>query len=325
MSGGDKVAEATRDRVLSAMAELDFVVNGHARALGGRGTPIIALVVNEIFGPSFSVLARGVEGVATKRSHLFVMSTTHDSAEREAEVTSLLRQQRPAAVLWLGPLEDDPVQEQRVAEFARTLDLVGTRLYVCARPPLGGAPEIGCVEYDNVGGGRAMTEHLIELGHRDILFVGARPGHLSSQNRRAGYLEAMAAAGLTARHSVGDFSAESGRQAIRAALADGTPFTAVAAVVDSVALGVIHELDLAGLKVPDDVSVTGFDDVDALPGLDLGLTSAHVPFEDVGRLAAELALDRAGPPEHIKLPVTVHARTSTRRRRRGRRTRRTSV
>jgi DNA-binding LacI/PurR family transcriptional regulator len=113
MLGGDKVAEATRDRVLSAMAELDFVVNGHARALGGRGTPIIALVVNEIFGPSFSVLARGVEGVATKRSHLFVMSTTHDSAEREAEVTSLLRQQRPAAVLWLGPLEDDPVQEQR--------------------------------------------------------------------------------------------------------------------------------------------------------------------------------------------------------------------
>jgi LacI family transcriptional regulator len=93
---------------------------------------------------------------------------------------------------------------------------------------------------------------------------------------------------------------------------EGIPVTAVAAVVDSVAIGVMHELNSAGLKVPDDVSVSGFDDVDALPGLDLGLTSAHVPFEEVGRTAAQVALDETrSSPHHAKLPVTVHVRAST--------------
>jgi LacI family transcriptional regulator len=315
MSSSDLVSDRTRDRVLASIAELGFVINGHARALAGHGTPIIALVANEIFGPSFSVLARGVEQLATERSHLFVMCTTQHSADRAAEVVRMLQQQRPAAVLWLGPLEDDPLQEDRVAQHAETLRQVGTRLVICGRSPLRAAPNIGSVDYDNFGGARAITEHLITLGHRDILFAGARPRHLSSQRRLEGYLSAMEAAGLPTPAALtppGDFTAESGRQAIREALQKGTSFTAVAAVVDSVALGVIQELANAGLKVPQDVSVTGFDDIDALPGLELGLTTATVPFEDVGRTAAEIALDGDhSTPAHINLPVTMHVRTTT--------------
>jgi LacI family transcriptional regulator len=324
MSGSDLVATRTRERVLTAIADLDFVANGHARALGGTGTPTLALVVNQIFGASFAVLARGVEHIAAERRHLFVMCTAHDSAEREAEVISMLQQQRPVAVLWLGPLEDDLDQERRVAHYNETLNIVGSRLIVCGRDALRVDPSVTSVGYDNTGGTRAMLEHLIELGHRSIMFVGARPGHLASQHRLAGYLEAMTAAGLPTPprlRPAGDFSAESGRLAVREALAKGTRFTAVAAAVDSVALGVIHELNAAGLKVPDDVSVTGFDDVDALPGLDLGLTSAHAPFEEVGRTAAELALDPTAEPSHHTLPVTVHVRTTTARVRATRRAR----
>lgn len=312
MAGSDVVAESTRQKVLAAVEELGFVVNGHARALGGRGTPMIALVVHEVFGPSFSVLARGAENLATELGHLFVVSTTHEEPDREQRVVSMLQQQRPAAVLWLGPLDDDPEQEERVAQYSKVLAEVGSRLVVCGRPPLDNAPDIACVEYDNIGGARAMTEHLIELGHRKILFVGGRAGHLSSQRRLAGYQEAMQAAGLRVPRNFtpeGDFTADSGRRAVRQALEQGIRFTAVAAVVDSVAIGVMHELNNAGLKVPDDVSVTGFDDVDVLPGLDLGLTTAHVPFEEVGRTAAQQALSPT--VHHTKLPVTVRIRTTT--------------
>jgi LacI family transcriptional regulator len=189
IGGSDLVTDTTRQKVLAAVDVLGFVVNAHARALGGRGTPTIALVVDEVFGPSFAVLARGVENFATERRHLFVMSTTQDNPEREQQVVGMLQQHRPAAVLWLGPLQDNLDQEERVAQHAKTLAEVDSQLVICGRAPLRVAPHIDCVEYDNSGGARAVTEHLIALGHRNILFVGALPGHLSSQRRVAGYRE----------------------------------------------------------------------------------------------------------------------------------------
>ncbi|HSN12537.1 MAG TPA: LacI family DNA-binding transcriptional regulator [Propionibacteriaceae bacterium] len=314
LAGGDNVSQKTRDRVRASMEQLDFVINGHARALGGRGTPLVALVLDDVFGPSFAALARGVEHGATERSHLLVMSTTHNSPDRELEIVNMLQEQRPAAVLWLGPLYDRPADEERVVSYAETLRVVGAPLVVCARGPLPSAPQISSVGYDNEAGARAITRHLIELGHREILFAGADPTHHASRRRLAGHLSAMEEAGLPtpdALHPPGDFNAGSGRQAVMEALSAGTRFTALVGVVDAVALSARQALQERGLRVPDDVSVTGFDDIDPLPGLDLGLTSVRVPFEEVGRRALSLALDRAAG-EHVVLPVDVTVRGSTR-------------
>lgn len=313
LAGGDNVSPKTLDRVRASMDELGFVINGHARALGGRGKPLVALVLDDVFGPSFAALARGVEHAATERSHLLVMSTTHNSAARELEIVSMLQEQRPAAVLWLGPLDDNPDQEARVVSYAETLGLVGTPLVVCARGPLASAPQISSVGYDNEAGGMAITRHLIALGHQAILFAGADPTHHASRRRLDGYVRAMHEAGLPTPAELqppGDFNAGSGRRSVTEALAAGTRFTAVAGVVDAVAMSASQALLENGIRVPDDVSVTGFDDINPLPGLDLGLTSVRVPFEEVGRQALSLALDRA-VGEHVTLPVTVTERRST--------------
>lgn len=313
LSGGDTVSEKTLARVRASMDELGFVSNGHARALGGRGTSLVALVLDDVFGPSFAALARGVEQEATARSHLLVMSTTHHSPARELEIVSMLQEQRPAAVLWLGPLFDDPAHEARVVSYAETLAAVGAPLVVCARGPLESAPHISSVGYDDESGAAAIIRHLIDLGHRDILFAGADPSHHASRRRLEGYVRAMHEAGMPTPlelHPKGDFNAGSGRQAVTDAIDAGTRFTAVAGVVDAVAMTASQALEERGLRIPQDVSVTGFDDIDPLPGLDLGLTSIRVPFEEVGRLALSLALDRA-VAEHVTLPVTLTVRRST--------------
>lgn len=313
LAGGDNVSKKTQERVRASMVQLDFVMNGHARALGGRGTPLVALVLDDVFGPSFAALARGVEHAATEQSHLLVMSTTHNNPARELEIVSMLQEQRPAAVLWLGPLYDHPSHEERVVSYAETLGMVGAQLVVCARGPLPSAPQISSVGYDNEAGASAITRHLIELGHREILFAGSDPTHHASRRRLDGHLRAMHEAGLATPdelHPPGDFNAGSGRQAVTEALAAGTRFTALAGVVDAVALSARQALQENGLRVPADVSVTGFDDIDPLPGLDLGLTSVRVPFEEVGRRALSLALDRARG-EHVTLPVELTVRGST--------------
>jgi LacI family transcriptional regulator len=175
------------------------------------------------------------------------------------------------------------------------------------------------VEYDNPGGAFAATSHLLSAGHQRILCLGRRPGYTTAEGRIAGYREALSAHRVPhdpALEVEGTMEWHEGYRMMNERLAAGTrDFTAVFALNDLIAGGACRALAEHGLRVPDDVSMVGFDDLQ--PSLDLNLTTVHLPHEEVGRTAVRLALEheaRGGIPPHVILGTHLVVRDSVRRR-----------
>jgi LacI family transcriptional regulator len=177
------------------------------------------------------------------------------------------------------------------------------------------------VEVDNTGGAHAVTSHLLSAGHERILYLGHRPGYTTSEGRIAGYRGALAAFGVPPKPALevnGTLERSEGHRMMKQRLAAGPPdFTAVFAANDQVAAGARHALTENGLRVPEDISLVGYDDLP--PAEDIGLTTVHVPHEELGRTAVRLALGRehdgAGSPEHLMLGTHIVIRSSVRPRR----------
>lgn len=313
----DRVKPDTLAKITRAVDQLDFVVNAHARALAGRGSRSVAFLVADMVGPSFALLASGVEAVATELGYLFMLFTTHGDVDRESELMDSMREQRSAAVLLVGAVVPSPEYERRIAAYARELASVGSKLVLCGRPPISTRPDVMSVEYDNFGGGYAVTQHLLELGHRSMLFVGAIEGHSSSMPRFAGHRAALADAGITNGELLDPvpdtFDVDSAHAAVGAALDAGARPTAIVAVTDYVAVGALRALRERGIRVPDDMSLTGFDDLPLITDLTPSLTTVTVPFAELGRATTELALNGTGSPayKHVVLPVALTIREST--------------
>lgn len=297
LAGEDVVRERTRQQVQEAIASLNFTVNAHARALAGGTSRTVGFLVEQMVGPSFAALASGVESEASDRGHLLMMSTTHGDPAREDALVTVMREQRAAAVLLVGAVHVEEQYETRVASWADSLTAVGSRLVLCGRPALSQRPDVASVQYDNVAAGRAVTEHLLELGHERMLFV-AFTNSSTSQERLQGHREALSAAGVDADPELilsgTEFNPEGGERAVADALERGLSFTAVVAVTDVVAAGVLRALRAAGRAVPEDVSVTGIDDDPQASDLAPPLTTVAIPFGEVGRVAAQLALAPEG-------------------------------
>jgi LacI family transcriptional regulator len=172
------------------------------------------------------------------------------------------------------------------------------------------------VEYDNEGGAYAITSYLISLGHRDIAFLGAgEPGHSTIDQRLHGFERAHEAHHLPVmpqRAQAITFDRESGYRATRELLARGQKFTAVFAATDVVASGVLVALREAGLRVPEDISVVGYDDIPLARDLTPQLTTVHVDHEDLGRTAVRHALnrDRHAMSQHTVIGTHVIIRDS---------------
>ncbi|GAA3006730.1 LacI family DNA-binding transcriptional regulator [Streptosporangium longisporum] len=294
LAGDYPVLAATRNRVMRAVRELDYVPNAHARALSAARPGAIAIVVNTVSVPYYAYIAQGVEEQAAREGRLSLICTTGGDPGRELSIVQLLREQRAEAVILVGSVVVDEEYRKRMTEYARSLAAAGSRLVLCGRPPLEeGGPAL-VVGFDNAGGARAVTAHLLSAGHRRILYLGLRPGHSTSDSRVAGYRDALAAHRVPADPALeveGEFSREAGYAALTARLSLGPPdFTAIFACNDLVAAGAIQALREHGLRVPDDMSIVGYDDVP--PAVDLGLTTVHLPHDELGRTAVRLALGR---------------------------------
>ncbi|NGO73449.1 LacI family DNA-binding transcriptional regulator [Streptomyces boncukensis] len=293
------VTYSTRARVLRAVRTLDYVANPHARALAGSGPESVAFVLDDITGPSFAHIAAGVEQETARHGRLCLVCTTHGDERREADIITLMREQRAAAVILVGGAERTPEYRERTSAFAHQLDAAGSRLVLCGRPapelPPGEELPVTLVEYDNEGGAFGATAHLLSAGHRRVLFLGGLSATTTAEERRAGYRRALESYGLALDPALvvdSDFSRESGLRGMREMLARGLAFTAVFAATDMVALGALQALREAGLRVPEDVSVVGFDDIPVSRELAPGLTTVHVPYEELGRTAVRLVLGR---------------------------------
>ncbi|HKT01930.1 MAG TPA: LacI family DNA-binding transcriptional regulator [Rugosimonospora sp.] len=294
LAGNYPVKAATRQRVLRAVRDLNYVVNTHARALAGVKTETIAFFLNDVRSPAFAEAAYGVEREAASRGKLCLLGCTHEDAARELAFVKLMREQQAAAVILIGGIVDDEGYRARMIEIAHSLRAAGSQLVLCGRPPLGEDVPAIVVEYDNEAGAYAATSHLLSRGHRRILYLSGQVAHTTSAGRVSGYLRALADFGVPEDPALvehGEFSRQSGYELARRRLSRDRDFTAVCTGTDQMAAGVLDALDEAGLRVPQDVSLVGYDDVQLARDLRPQLTTVHVPYEELGRTAVRLALD----------------------------------
>ncbi|NJQ02563.1 LacI family DNA-binding transcriptional regulator [Streptomyces zingiberis] len=318
LSGNYPVSEATRARVLRAVGELDYVVNGPASALAAATSDLVGILVNDIADPFFGIMAGAVQSEIAELhgtgAKLAVVCNTGGSPERELTYLTLLQRQRAAAVVVTGGAAEGADHAAAVAAKLGRLTDAGTRVVLCGRPPLpprgDGEPAVTTLAFDNRGGARRLTEHLLTLGHRRIGYVTGPPDRTTTRHRLEGHRAALAAAGVPGagapaaagtsaaeRLTVhGRFDRASGYDATLELLRREPELTAVVAANDTIALGACAALRDQGLRIPADVSVAGFDDLpfsaDAVPAL----TTVRLPLHEAGARAGRLATNREPAP-----------------------------
>lgn len=316
VAGDYPVARATRTKVLKAMRELDYVPNAQARALARGGTKTVAFIMDDITGPSFAYVAKGVEHQATAEGRLCMVFTTHGDPAREVAIVETLREHSADAVILVGGGALDEHHRQRMISVAHALDKAGSRLVLAGRPALDADVPATVVDYDNEGGAFAVAGYLLSQGHRRVAFIGAdapeEVPNTTKAHRFEGFLRAHEAFGVEHDPALvvpSAFTREAGLRATRRLLASGREFTAVFAATDMVAAGVLAALRDAGLRVPQDVSVVGYDDIPLAQDVSPALTTVHIPTEEIGRAAVRMAL-HPEEPQYLLLGTHIVVRGS---------------
>lgn len=289
-----KVSAATVERVQRVIDELGFVRNDAARQLRAGRSRSIGLIVLDLRNPFFAEVARGAEDRAAQEGLSVLVADSADDGGRERAHLSLFEEQRSFGVL-LTPVGDDLETVRRMRERGIPVVLVDHD---------GSAEGVPSVAVDDVEGGRIAAEHLVERGRRRLAFVGGPASLRQVRNRLAGARSATEAAGAPLEHVVTDaLTVHGGRAAGAALLArpsrerpDG-----IVAANDLVALGLLQALVMTGsARVPDDVALVGYDDIDFAASAVVPLTSVRQPARAIGATAVELLLDasRGGDVGH---------------------------
>ncbi|MFE0704378.1 LacI family DNA-binding transcriptional regulator [Streptomyces sp. NPDC058872] len=320
LNGNYPVAASTRERVLQAVDELDYVLNGPASCLAAATSDLVGMLVDDLADPFFAIMASAAQGAIGEGGSargggekLAVVCNTGGSPERELTHLTLLQRQRAAAVILMGGSPEDPEHLAATAAKLARLTGAGTRVVLCGRPPVAGDAHAAALVFDDRAGARLLTEHLLGLGHRRIGYAAGPADRSTTRHRLEGHREALAAAGVAEGPTVhGPHDRRSGRAATAELLARDPRLTAVVAADDTVALGVCAALRERGLSIPDDVSVAGFDDlpssVDAVPAL----TTVRLPLHEVGVRAGRLAVgaeEQAAGPETVPGELVVRGST----------------
>ena len=303
MRGATNVSPESREAVLAASRELGYRPNANARSLASKQVRTFGVLIHDVTNPYFGLLYSSVADAADRAGYDLLVGPGTRSSERESALVRTLLEHQIAGIVLLSPM-------MRVADLRRLAASVPSIVVGIGDPVAG----IDVVTTDEVQAARAVVDHLVELGHRHIVHVSGgdvRP----ARARAAGYREAMAAHGLDTHVVPAEFTAEAGRRAGRRLLAEGTLPTAVVAANDLVAVGVMGALQAEGVRVPQDVSIVGYDD-SQVARLDLvGLTSVRQSVEAFGEAAVERLAARIRQPDGRavvqRLPASLVVRSST--------------
>ena len=290
------VSERLRQRVLEAAAEYNYAVNALARGLKIRRTQTVAIIVHDIRDPYFNECARGIADAADPAGYLAVVCNSDRDPDKELRYVQLAYEQRVSGVLFAGSGFDN---RRYRSEIKRKVDaLHGYGAYALALSPR--RDRLPAELPDNVGGARSATAHLIELGHQRVAYIDGPAGLIASQERLAGYREALSEAGIEFDERLvagGDYSVSGGQSALGALLDRGEGFTAVFASNDSMAIGAMRELRRRGLAIPGDISLVGFDDIPLVSSLDPPLTTVSLPMAEIGAAAMRRLIALLGGEE----------------------------
>ena len=282
MRGASNVSEARREAVLKAAMELGYRPNELARGLVLRRTHTIGVLLSDLRNPFFAETVEGVKEEAGSLRYRTLLGTGERDPDHEVRAISVLLERQPAGMILLSPCI--PAAElDKVASSTPTV-LVGRRTNGSA---------LDCVVNDDFAGALMAVEHLAQLGHRRIAHVSGGAG-AGAADRLRGYERAMACLGLE-RHlfvAGGEYTERGGYEGARRFLAEKTRPTAIFVANDLAALGAMTAIREAGLSVPEDISVVGYDNTYLAALSSISLTSVDQPRHDMGILAARLLLER---------------------------------
>lgn len=290
------VAARTQVRIQAAIDELGFVRNAGAALIRSGRARTIGLVVLDVSNPFFTELARGAEEAAWEHQHLIILCNSDEDPAKEQRYLEVLEEQRVLGML-ISAVDVEAAGVDWLRQRGTAVVLVeGTRPNFCS------------VRADNACGGELAAEHLIELGHRELIYVSASLAIRQYAERLAGVRRAMA------RHGLPEEALTVIERGLKGSTADGRvageeiverklPGTGVVCGNDMVALGLTTALTRAGVRVPRDMSVIGYDDVELAQQGPLALTTVRQPKQSMGRTATQLLIEEAGEAKHAHQQV----------------------
>lgn len=297
LNGRQYVAEQVRARILRVASELRYSPHHAARALSSRRTHTIGVVLPDLHGEFFSELMRGIDHAARERGLHLLVSSCHGSL---AEQRDALRATpgRVDGVLVMSPL----LGSEEALDQALAPELPAV-LMNCA-----GSPRATVLNVDNHGGAHAMTRHLLEVGHRRIAFIRGPDDNFDACERLRGYRDALATvADAGPEWTVAGAFDEASGYAAGETFATGPRPDVVFAANDMMALGCLFALRKAGLRVPEDIAVAGFDDVPMARYVNPALTTMRVDIASLGARALQLLLQHPALGGGEAMPVDAAA------------------
>ena len=306
LNGTAAVSELKTQAIKEAIAKLGFVPNPMARGLAGGRTFSIGVVTQAVDSPFYGAALRGIEEALDPPGYRPLFVSGNWNPDAEARCIDMLRSRRVDGIIVLtGRLPD-----QALKATAKILPVVVTGRALKA-------PGLYALKFDNFEGARLATQHLIQFGHRSIGFITGEPDHPDSMERLGGYRAALRAAGIAFDPLLvvpGEYHEVSGMLAVERLLSRPKIVTAIFAANDQMAFGAALGLRRRSLRVPDDISLVGFDDLPTSQFASPPLSTVHQPAYELGRLAAAAMLDLLGgvtPTAQVPQPRFV-ARESTR-------------
>ncbi len=280
LSDHPRISLETKERIRRLAAEMGYSPSAVARSLVTQRTSIIGMAVAWVSDPFLAPLVRGVEDVASEHGYTVFLSSFYGELGREKEVLSAFRERRVDGIIVESSCLD--------AEHRSFLVQLGLPIVLINRPEYAYS-----VSTDNLHGGRLATEYLLNLGHSRIGYIAAERGKRTNLDRLKAYREALQERGITfdpALVVLGDGYAGGGKEAMRRLLALPSPPTAVFCYNDLTAIGAALAVREAGLRVPDDISLFGFDDIELAAYFHPPLTTIRQPAYELGHRAMEMVL-----------------------------------
>lgn len=288
LNGLGNVRQETRERVLAAAAELGYVPHAGARSLSLARAHAVGVVLPDLHGEFFSEFVRGMDREASRRGYVLLLSNIHDESEQAANALRAMRGRVDGLIVMAPHLS--------AAMLRAALPPTLPSLFINGPEEIDDRPTM---RLDNVAAMEAMVAHLAAGGRRRIVHIAGPEGNVDARERVDGFRAAMA------RHApeiepvvlAGDFSEEAGEAAARAIRENGIACDAVFAANDMMAIGCLQALRNAGVDVPGDVAVAGFDDVPLARYL--GITTVRVRIAEMGARAVQRLIDvlEGGPAD----------------------------
>lgn len=310
-NGNNGVSPKTRKRVLKVIEELGYSPSAMASGLKTNLSKCIGIAVPDALGDFYGEIIDGIESVTAEKGYNVIISLNHRIVKEELAGVNFFKAKKVDGAILVTTSGDD--------DYIHSLIEGGYNIVLLDRDPHG--LNVDTVKIDNFGGGYIATEYLLNLGHSSILVIQGVPFIDSSKERFNGYKRALKNKGIKIKSQFilsGNFTVDSGYLSVKKYLDNyGLDFSAIFATNDQMAIGAIKALNDKGISVPEEVSIVGFDDSYISPYIIPPLTTIKQRREEMGKVAAELLLDRiisghkkGRTPRQVIIPVELIKRES---------------